>query len=179
MRLSLFNLRDTLSNYPTLAIALIFIAFTTQSCGEEEPEPTFEEFIVTPGQSLNDISIGDSGSSVASFLGGGYTEISNAFGDGDAIFYMQYSNLGIQFSMEIGPEDSDVENLDVNQISFYGSFNGMTTEGVKLGSTLEEVEAAYGEGVEDSFGTINYASLGIFLDYDQEKKVDKFTIYKP
>ncbi len=160
-----------------LMTSLLFIFILAAGCGSEEMKE--DEFIVFTGQGVNNVSIGDLGSKAAGSLGSGYTELFNNFGDGDALFYMQYSNLGIQIAMKIGPENSDVESLRINRIKFFGSFSGMTEEGIRIGSTLTEVQAIYGIGDVDSFGSHSYDDIGIFFNYDQNDEVEDFTVYTP
>jgi len=150
---------------------------------EMEPDNTMDpmevQFDVFVGKGVNDISIGDLGSKAVQSIGANYTELVNPFGDGNALYYMLFSSVDIQFAMDISAENLDVETLPIERIKFFGSFKGMTEAGIGIGSTLDEVQTAYGDAEVDFFGSHSYDALGIFLNYDDNDVVEDFTIYSP
>lgn len=159
-------------------IGLAFLSLSIVSCGRDDPQESIE-FIVYPGVGVNDIDLGDLGSKAVSVLGDDYFELTNTWGTNDALFYMTFDRYDIQFSLGIHPENSNVESLPIVTAKFFGDFTGMTEEGIKIGSTLDEVEAIYGEGDEDAFGSHSYDDRGIFLNYDDNNLVEDFSIYVP
>lgn len=154
---------------------ILGLSFT--SCGDDADEDNIE-FTVYPGERVNNIAIGDLGSKVVENLGSDKVEFISPFSNGDVLFQVTYSNYDIQFIMEIGPESKGFEGLEINSIKFFGSFSGKTTENISIGSSLTEVQAAYGLADVDSWGSHAYDDIGIFLDYDDNDLVEAFTIYK-
>lgn len=91
--------------------------------------------------------------------------------------YLINDGILIYFRSESGSEiinDNDV----VTQINLYSHFSGNTEKGIKMGSTLSDVEIAYGTpDVHDTeFGCYDYNS-GIAFYYDESKVIDYMVIF--
>lgn len=166
----------TFACFAALCLAICFTA-----CGEDEapemPEmPEMEELIVTPGVGINDLKIGDLGSKVSSELGEGFVRIVNVGGSGNATY--NYFNDPEGMDIIFGQYNSgglDIDTLPIKSFNLFGDFEGMTEEGIKIGSAKVDVIAAYGEPDEIEWG-VNVYNIGILISYNDMDEVRDITI---
>lgn len=158
---------------PILILLVFGLSFS--SCGSDAEDDL--QFIVYPGDRVNDLEIGDLGSEIVDVLGSSNTVLRNSLNDGTSLFTVTNTTHKIQFFMGSGLNDANFESLTIKNIKFYGSFTGMTQEGISIGSTLSEVESTYGTADVDAWGTHSYDNIGIFFNYDDNDLVEDFSIY--
>ncbi len=160
-----------------LLLVLLSVVLCFPSCGDEETGGTTpEDITIFPGQGLNDLEIGDLGSEVATELGEGYLPVINVGGSGNATY--NYFNVAKGVDVIFGQHgsgDLDINTLPIQSFSLSDNFDGMTAEGIKLGSTEAEVIAAYGEPDEIDFWAHVYY-IGLIFSYDDMNLVQSITV---
>jgi len=185
MFVQLFRLK-TNNNIMTIKanrLSILFYAFLITSvglfsCGKEEPDvisqPEVPEVIgntIFPGQGFGSIRIGELGSTVQEALGEDYQPFINTGTSGNATYNYYYDAGGVDIRFGQYEGGLDINTLPIESINFFGNFDGMTEEGIGLGSTRADVIAAYGEPDEIDVWLEVY-NIGMLLSYDDEDKVD-------
>lgn len=155
------------SNLLYFFCALILLSLS--ACSGDESTEDLDVFI---GVGIGELKLGDKGSVAAEILGSNYTEISTSAGGNDYLYYMLYSNKGIQLSLGVAPDNTDIETLNVRTIQMFDSFAGKTQEGIGIGSTTAEVIAAYGTAHIDSFFNVTYTYDDIYFTIEEDKVED-------
>lgn len=163
-----------MKNFAILFSALLLVSIGFNSCGSDDP--VVDEFIIKPGLGLNNLEIGDLGSQVEVELGAGFNPVINVGGSGNANY--NYFNNAAGIDIIFGQQSSgdlDINSLPIQSFSLFDDFNGMTAEGIKIGSTRAEVIAAYGEPDEVDFWA-NVYYIGLIFSYDDMDLVQDITI---
>lgn len=147
------------------------------SCSEEEAiivEPV--EFILIPGQGINNLKIGDLGSQVEIELGVGFDEIKNVGISGNATYnyFNDTEGIDIVFGLQ-NSADLDIDTLSIEGFIFYENFGGSTSEGIGIGSSKAEVVASYGEPDQIDFD-VNVYDIGMLISYDEMDNVSNISI---
>ncbi len=164
---------------------LLCISIAVSSCNDEEGDsnnmdnnemPEVTEITIFPGQGLNTLSIGSLGSEVEAVLGNGFQPIINVGTSGNATY--NYLNLSDGIDIAFGLQSSgdlDINTLPIEIFFLYPEFEGMTEEGIQMGSPKADVVAAYGEAdIEDMWSSIY--NIGMIIEYDDDDKVRGITI---
>ncbi len=183
---NLFYLQPTkkttkMKNLTFLFPALLSLSICFYSCSDDdapdpEPDPVDVELTIIPGQGINNLKIGDLGSKVQTELGDDYQPVINVGGSGNATY--NYFNASEGLDIIFGQQNSgdlDINTLPIQSFYLFDDFDGMTAEGIKIGSTKAEVEAAYGEPDEvDMWANVYY--IGMLISYDDMDLVQNITI---
>ena len=132
---------------------------------------------IYPGEKIRGLTLGEIWGSVKNMEGYDFTEFGPVIIGSTILHPIEEQSMGIQFYLlgsQILKQDSDPILL----ISVEAPFSGITEEGIGLGSTLADVQAAYGNEEEISNNNYRYTSLGI--DFTIESSVvEEITIYRP
>jgi len=167
-----------MKNLSFLFSILISLSIGFSSCGGDDSvgDPPMPEFTLFPGQGINNLNIGDLGSKVESELGSGFEPFVNVGGSGNATYNYYNGSKGIDVIFgQHGSGDIDINTLPIKSFFLFDDFDGMTEEGIKIGSTRAEVVAAYGEPDEvDMWAHVYY--IGMLISYDDMDKVQDITI---
>ncbi len=166
-----------MKNLTFLFSALLCISICFSSCGKDvkDDQETLEVTII-PGQGINNLKIGDLGSKVKSELGNGYEIIVNVGGSGNATYNYFNDSKGVDVIFgQYNSGDLDINDLPIKSFHLFDDFDGMTKEGIKIGSTKAEVITAYGEpDMMDMWATVY--NIGMLISYDEMDKVQNITI---
>jgi hypothetical protein len=164
-----------MKNLTFIIFAVLCFAIGFSSCDSGDQDLT--KFTVIPGQGFINLRIGDPGSKVESELGKGFKAlIGEGFtGNTKYNYFNDPKGIDIVFG-EYDSEDLDINTLPIKAIYLYSEFEGMTQEGIKIGSARAEVIAAYGEPDEvDLLFSNSIYYVGMIISYDDLDKVR--TIY--
>ncbi len=155
----------------------ICFALCFTSCGDDATDnTTVTDFTIIPGEGINDLKIGDLGSQVEIELGSGYEAFINVGTSGNATYNYYNSSIGMDIIFgQHSSGDLDINTLPIKSFYMSDNFNGMTTEGIKIGSSEEEVISAYGEPDEIDFWAHVYYQ-GIIFSYDDNDNVQSITV---
>lgn len=163
-----------LLNFRYLLLLLVFTAFGCSS-GEDDVLPP--ELIV-PGVGIPQIKLGDTGQMVFDVFG----QTNDNWGAVGGVYqhFLIYGAQGLTFYLE----NNDSEDIDltkgVREIVIGSNFNGETAEGIKVGSTRDEVINAYGEPDDVSFFGDDYDNLGLTVVYnDDNLLVTSLAVFNP
>ncbi|MDF1695124.1 MAG: hypothetical protein P1U56_04805 [Saprospiraceae bacterium] len=158
-----------MKNLTFVCIAALCFTFGFSSCGEDEQDMI--DFTIKPGQGIGTLKIGDLGNKVESELGQGFEKIVNVGTSGNATYNYFNDPKGIDIIFgQYGSGDLDVDTLPIERFYLFGDFDGMTAEGIKIGSSQAEVIAAYGEPDEVEFSWSIY-NIGLVVNYNDMDSV--------
>ena len=156
------------------SFALLCLTLCFSSCSEEEIDYT-----IYPGQGIGSLKIGDLGSTVFDALGDDFETIVNVGTSGNANYnyYSEPRGIDIVFGQQ-SSGDLDINTLPVEGFIIFEGFPGMTTAGITIGSTRDDVIAAYGEPDEQdtTFFEINIYYIGMLVTYDDNDLVRRIYI---
>jgi hypothetical protein len=159
---------NIMKNLTFVLFAFLCLSFCFFSCGSDEEmnEPDGIDFTIVPGQGIGTLRIGDLGSKVKTELGEGFIRIVNVGTSGNATYNYFNDPKGIDIIFgQYDSGDLDADMLPIQSFDLFDDFNGMTKEGIKLGSTMAEVIAAYGEPDEMDMWSTVY-KIGMIISYD-------------
>lgn len=166
----------------TLSITLFLcLSICFPACSDKDatdPQMSDLELTIIPGQGISNLRIGDLGGKVASELGDGFELIINEGSSGNATYNYYHASKGIDVIFgQQNSGDLDINTLPIKSFYLFDDFDGMTKDGIKIGSTKEEVVAAFGEPneIDQWLGTHVYY-IGILISYDDSDKVRDITI---
>ena len=158
---------------------LFFIGTFFVSCGsdeneEENPQESLE--LITPKEGITQIKFGDTAQKVFDTYG----VVPDSFGGTGGVFqhFLIYGNEGLIFYLEDSGFEELNLNLEVIRIVCNANFKAETPEGIKVGSTRNEVISTYGEPdkISTFFGE-DYDTLGLNFEYnDANELVTQITI---
>ncbi len=173
-----------------LFLLSIIALLGSSSCDSDDDMPEItSDPIITPQLGLGDITFEDDGNKVIQEYGM-YSRLTAIRLLSDAAFVMWYDNgLGFQldyvdtegFSLqEVVDMSSDLIDLDQKIITMVimPPFKAETKEGLGIGSSKEEIVAAYGEPDKVFSTTEDYESLGVKFTYSTEDKVRRIDLYR-
>lgn len=166
-----------MKNLTFLFSAFICLSICFSSCGDDASgDSDVLQYIVSPGQGINNLKIGDLGSKVVDELGAGYQPVVNVGGSGNATYNYFNNSKGIDVVFgQHGSGDLNIDTLPIKSFYLSDDFDGMTQEGIKIGSTMTEVVAAYGEPDEiDLWANVYY--IGMIISYDDMDNVRDIVI---
>lgn len=163
---------------------LLIISFI--SCSDDGGDSPSNKNTIYPGQGVGDITFNSTG-----------LDIIDVYGDPEDItivnrrFVMWYYDVGIGFLLGDrfeGPGtlqelfDMRFDIIDYNStttnIAILPPFPGATTTGLKLGSSKEEIIAAFGEPNDVGTSYDTYDSPVMFIWYNSEEKVRRMDLFK-
>lgn len=139
------------------------------------PPDDIPEFIIVPGHGLNDLKLGDLGKEVEIKLGDGFETLIASL-SGATFYYYNNQSKGIRIILDGYLPDLDINELKITSFILYNSFTGETTEGIKIGSSKEEVIATYGHSGEVLNWDIN---IGMRIFYNDMDRVNSIIIRNP
>ena len=147
---------------------------------EDSVEKTIEVVIpvnIYPGEKIKGINLGEIWGAVKDMPGYDFIELGPILIGGNWFHPVEEESMGILFFLlGTGPTKSDSDQVVL--ISAESPFIGTTEEGIGLGSTLSEVQAAYGTPSEISGNNHRYTNLGIDFTIEASA-VTSVTIYLP
>ncbi len=172
-------------NYFKLLVFLI-TAFLI-SCSSDDPD-TDDTITILPNIGLSNISFQDDGAKVIDIYGA-YERVTVARAASDADFVLWYDSKGLGFRLQ--PVNTSgyslqetIDNADqlidldqnIKQIILMSPFAGQTNQGIGIGSTRDEIEAAY--GLHDStFGSGElHENVNIYFSYNSMDIVTRMDI---
>ena len=160
-----------------LYFALLSCSIWFSSCGDDATDDAvMPEYLIIPGQGIDNLKIGDLGSRVEAELGSGYQRFVNVGGSGNATYnyFSDAKGMDIIFGQH-SSGDLDINTLPIKSFALFGDFEGMTAEGIKIGSTKAEVIDAFGDPDEtDIWSEVYY--LGMLISYDDMDRVRDIAI---
>lgn len=164
-----------MKNLAYLFSLILCLSIGFSSCGDDGEggtnDPANQELILIPGVGINNLKIGDMGSLVQTELGDGYEPFVNVGGSGNATY--NYYNDAKGVDVIFGQHDSgnyDINTLPIKSFYLFDDFDGMTAEGIKIGSSKAAVIDAYGEPDEmDNWANVYY--IGMLISYDDSDNV--------
>ena len=154
---------------------LIIAVLAAASCKDEETKPVESNVGIYPKQGIEDVKLGDTASSILDKYGSGSE---SSFGvNGQYTHFLWYPLLGLSFNLETTDTDVFRDDMKLDNIAIESPYEKETDKGIKIGSTLTEVKAAYGEP-DMQFGKFHIYDIGIAIDYDDNDTVEKITVQK-
>ena len=124
------------------------------------------ELIIHPGQGINNLKIGDLGERVEAELGDGFAVIMNGVSNPTYNYFHDNKGIDIVFGQQNSP-DLDINTLPIQRFFLYENFEGMTEEGIQIGSTRTEVVDTYGDPDQENTFSSDY-NIGIRFIYDMD-----------
>jgi len=159
-----------MKNY-LIGFSLILASLIIASCSDDRPE----NLVIDLGTGVNELKIGDSGSEAAELFGS-YVELNNLVSGNEFVYTMNFGNYGVQLFMGSALANADVESLNIESMRFVSPFDGLTEEGIGIGSTLEELVTAYGAPASIDSSTndhiYNYDAANFIVDNDRVFEID-------
>lgn len=140
---------------------LLFLCFFLACSDSEDPieEIDLRQETIIPGTGITSIAFGDSAQKVFDTFGD-VTPRSSNFNSGFR-YFLDYSD-GVTFVIEEGETEELNTNLDVIGIIFESPYEGVTAEGIGIGSLKSEVIVAFGEPDSD-IAVMKYDGLGLVI----------------
>lgn len=166
-----------MKNLVFLFSAVLCLSIIFSSCGDDPDNgPDTKDLIVIPGQGIGNLKIGDLGSRVEIELGAGYEAVVNVGTSGNANYNYFSASKGVDIIFgQHSSGDLDINTLPIQSFYFFDDFDGMTAEGIKIGSPKADVISAYGEPDEvDLWANVYY--IGMLISYDDNDLVQDITI---
>lgn len=146
-----------------LFFVLISVLFLS-SCGSDGDENNKQDVTIFPGIGLTNVSLGDTGYELVERCGTPAIDSVNFVGPG-ITYILFYLVNGQVMRLEPKLEGEDYLTKKVEHISVLGRSEARTESGIGLGSTTEEVIAAFGEPISTS---PYYAYSGIEFSISQD-----------
>jgi hypothetical protein len=126
---------------------IAWIVLSIAACKEDQLT-TVPDNVIIPGIGIGELSLGQSvKDDIVATYGTGLADTSLV----GTIYIcdIKYPDLGINFYLGAHSESEIFENITLNSIEFLENFKGKTLEGIQIGSTRSQVEAAYGSPKDD------------------------------
>ena len=163
-----------MKNLIITCFALLSLSICFSSCGDGDIDYT-----IYPGQGVGELKIGDLGSVVFDALGKDFETIVNVGTSGNANYnyYSEDRGIDIVFGQQ-NSGDLDINTLPVKGFILFEGFEGLTTAGITIGSTRDEVIAAHGEPdeIDTTFFEINVYYVGMLITYNDDDLVSRIII---
>jgi hypothetical protein len=166
-----------MKNLTFVFFAVLCLSVCFLSCGDEMTEPKMIDYTMIPGQGIGNLKIGDLGSKVKSELGEGFVPIKNegSYGNASYNYFNDPKGIDVIFG-QYSSVDLDVDTLPIQSFYLFDDFDGMTKEGIKIGSTKAEVIAVYGEPDQmDMWNSVIY-NIGMLISYNDMDVVRSIAI---
>lgn len=140
----------------------IFVCLVLAFVGCSSDEKSLNDEVIIPGMGITSISFGDSAKNIFDAFGSVTPRTLSINGDGFR-YFLDYP-AGVTFIIEEGTTEELDESLKVFAMTFESPFEGATSEGIGIGSTKSELEAAFGEPDSDLGGS-TYFDLGMNVSF--------------
>lgn len=157
---------------------LLFLATATMlfSCKKDEDKDNSRQILV--GVGITGLSIGDKAQVAIDLWGEGFKSYTS-FGS-QYTHFLTYFSEGVDVYCETTNSETFDPQAKIAYITLNSPFVGKTDKGIGIGSTKDEVVAAYGQPTtSDSFFGDEYDN-GLTINYDDAgTKVEQITVDKP
>lgn len=143
------------------------------------------EVNIFPGVGALDIELDETWGVISSKLGdwvyGGFVIVTSTSGS-YIIHFVSSASTDVELFLISVSGSTTLLSADICiQVNCGSNFVGMTDEGIGIGNTLTELEAAYGapEVIDDQYDVYRYRTLGISFYYDASSEIDQIAVYTP
>ena len=147
------------------------------SCSKKESNPTGPEnngseqtnVGIFPGVGAAKMKLGETLAKLRQVHGSPNSHPYAHYSTGKTRHYLYYDSLKAVFEF-FNHSSSVFETDSITSISVQAPYGGLTAKSIGIGSSLNDVKAAYGDPPQIVTGSVNYyeyASLGITFYYDQ------------
>ena len=150
-------------NLLVLTALLLGTLFTACKKDDNDDDNTPKAEVITPGVGTEALKIGDK-AQVAIDL---YSTVAPSYGGSNGVYshFLLYFDKGVIVYCNGENTSTFSDQMIIDEIVFEAPFAGKTDKNIGIGSTKDEVLAAYGPPDDSSFFGESY-DIGITFDYD-------------